>query len=151
MVKIMLCHPTIKSLLCDLVEYEGLWEGLSLGNFASISSIVGHKNEIVKYLNAVKGFWSNLPQGAQDAVTVGKLELLCPMVPQDARCIKKNFQDGLIFGKVQGGEKRGTLERVLSSDVMIIPTLSSFFHSLRYLGALMPCTHMQNSILILCI
>ena len=80
-------------------------KGLSLGNLASISSIVGHKNEIVKYLKAVKDFWSNLPQGDHDAETVGRLVLLCSMVRQDAQCIKKNCKKGLIFGKLQTEEK----------------------------------------------
>ena len=118
--------------LQQLKDLDGLWESpnIHFGNFTNISSISGVKPQLINYLSAIHTFWNSLPAHSQDANTVNNLNLLCPQVPLDRRAILALFSNKQLFCCLSGNERDRALEVVLSSTILMIPTICSLFDNL---------------------
>jgi hypothetical protein len=100
---------------------------------------------MIRYLDGVKCVWdriltcgdTTLPYSTVDSTTVEKLESLCPKFCTAHRNrLLLLMQEGTIFPSVQDDDLRKALIFNLSNIPTLIPTLRTFFETVKYLEPL---------------
>ena len=123
--------PTLRSAFAKLAPYEGLWFDFSVGTLRH-TGIVAAGSELLNYLVHIFNFWKRFDTDHVDYDTVKHLHLLCPQVQLDRSTIRHLFEDHIIFQRAPPSKRAEYCNNILSAEIPLIPTLSSFFSNLQY-------------------
>jgi hypothetical protein len=97
---------------------------------------------MIRYLKHIKKTWDDvlrcghitLPYSVVDAVTVAKLETLCPRhSASDKDYVSAMMQDHVLFSLVEDRSHRRALLENITNAPSLIPSLRTFFETLKYL------------------
>ncbi|PVH95424.1 hypothetical protein DM02DRAFT_690214, partial [Periconia macrospinosa] len=122
-----------------LIDMPGLWAGVRLGALHRLLALKCDE-EMVRYLKYIKHIWdrilgnTELDGSVVNKLTVEKLELLCPKYSQlDRKTISQLMKDNVLFPSVRDAEVRRMLFANICSLPTLIPSLRTFFETLKYL------------------
>ncbi|KAF1363093.1 hypothetical protein EJ07DRAFT_104137 [Lizonia empirigonia] len=125
----------------ELIDLPGLWAKIQLGALQRLLALKCDE-EMLAYLRHVKQAWSKilrsgsgiLPPSIVDAATVEKLESLAPNCSEvDRDLISAMMRSGDLFPSQKNENVRQDLETNICSYPGVIPSLWTFFETLKYL------------------
>lgn len=122
----------------SLLDMPGLWDRLQLGALHRLLALKCEE-EMVLYLQHVRDTWLQIFEGTDldhsvvDSSTAKKLELLCPKFEVDRKEIENLFEKREIFPTVLDEDDRNTLRANIFGLNTLVPTLWTFFETLKYL------------------
>ncbi|CAI6337035.1 unnamed protein product [Periconia digitata] len=137
----LLNKESMASAFDSLIEIPGLWAGVRLGTLQRLLALKCDE-EMIRYLKHIKWVWdailscgnTKLDGSVVNALTVEKLELLCPKYSQsDKKTILQLMEENVLFPSVRDAEVRRKLFMNICSSPVLIPSLRTFFETLKYL------------------
>ncbi|KAK4551392.1 hypothetical protein LTR86_011199 [Recurvomyces mirabilis] len=124
-----------------LLEWPGLWDSVHLGSLHRLLPM-RCEEEVLYYLEHISEVWTvitcpvigDLLPGAVDATTVHHLQGLSPSVScADAETVRSLMRRRVVFSMVSDVRTRDRLLRSILDYRDLIPSLYTFFESLKYL------------------
>ncbi|MCJ1250104.1 hypothetical protein MMC30_007330 [Trapelia coarctata] len=130
-----------------LLDYEGLWPALQIGNFHNILAM-RCPEELETYLQFIHKAWKQILQGEGrylDFGTVHALQMRNPAHSKvDFAYIRSGMQKGELFPRINDERSRGALTERLQSIDFSIPSLYTFFEDTKWLE---PCAKIIRGLL----
>ncbi|PPJ60726.1 hypothetical protein CBER1_11370 [Cercospora berteroae] len=130
-----------------LLPWHGLWYPIKLGSLHRLLTMKCDE-EMINYLQHIAKSWEQITSLAQDAVDIGTVKALEGLAPafsqSDSASVRQAMHLKTLFPSIDDEQERCELLRNILATSTLIPSLLTFFESLKYLE---PCAKVLRSLL----